>query len=325
VYVRDLESDRTALVSTNAAGTAPAGGSTTSAAWVGDGRRVAMVTGSSNLGSRDTNTYPDVYVRDMTSGSYSLISANAAGDDSGTGRSGQYDAVPPYGYHLDELSVSADGSVIAFGSDAGDLGPVDSDRPGLDHDVYVAAAPPPARFADVPVGHPFFDDIGWLVDEEIATGYSDGTFRAGAAVSRQTMAAFLYRAAGSPLGADPSCAVAPFDDVAIGHPFCGEIAWMVAEGVTTGYGDGAFRPGDAISRQAMAAFLFRWTDQDRGGACAGTDFSDVDADHPFCEEIAWLADTGVTSGYEDGAFRPGTVVTRQATAAFLHRLLDLET
>lgn len=172
----------------------------------------------------------------------------------------------------------------------------------------------------MPLTHPFFDEIGWLVDEGIATGYADGTFRGAAAVSRQAMAAFLYRAAGSPLGADPSCASAPFDDVAVGHPFCGEIAWMVDEGITAGYGDGTFRPADPISRQAIAAFPFRWTGQEEG-ACAGTEFSDVTADHPFCREIAWLADTGITTGYADGTFRPGVVVTRQATAAFLDRLL----
>ncbi|HEX6424079.1 MAG TPA: S-layer homology domain-containing protein [Acidimicrobiales bacterium] len=321
VYVRDLARDRTTLVSTNGAGTASAGGSSTSAAWVGDGRRVAMVTTASDLGPRDTNTYPDIYVRDMTSGTYALVSANAAGDNAGTGRSGQYDAVPPHGSYIDELSVSADGSLIAFGSDAGDLGPVDSDRGSANHDVYVATSPPPALFTDVPHTHPFFDDIGWLVDEGIATGYADGTFRGAAAVSRQAMAAFLYRAAGSPLGADPSCGGAPFGDVPTGHPFCGEIAWMAGEGIAAGYSDGTFRPADPISRQAIAAFLFRWTGQEEGDTCAGTEFSDVTAAHPFCPEIAWLADTGITTGYPDGTFRPGAVVTRQATAAFLHRLL----
>lgn len=320
VFVRDLARDVTTLVSTNGAGTAPAGGSTTSAAWVGDGRRVAMVTGATDLGFRDTNTHPDVYVRDMTSRTYTLVSANAAGDNAGNGMSGRFDILPPYGSYVDELSVSDDGSLIAFGSEANDLGPVDSDR-ARDHDAYVAGAPPPALFRDVPLTHPFFDEIGWLVDEGIATGYADGTFRGAAAVSRQAMAAFLYRAAGSPLGADPSCASAPFDDVAVGHPFCGEIAWMVDEGITAGYGDGTFRPADPISRQAIAAFLFRWTGQEEEGACAGTEFSDVAADHPFCREIAWLADTGITTGYADGTFRPGVVVTRQATAAFLHRLL----
>ncbi|MDZ7732594.1 MAG: S-layer homology domain-containing protein [Acidimicrobiia bacterium] len=48
-------------------------------------------------------------------------------------------------------------------------------------------------------------------------------------------------------------------------------------------------------------------------------FSDVDPTHPFHREIAWFADTGITTGYPDGTFRPGAEVTRQAAATFLHR------
>lgn len=49
----------------------------------------------------------------------------------------------------------------------------------------------------------------------------------------------------------------PFTDVAVGDAFCGEIAWVKAEGLSTGYSDGSFRSAVAMSRQAMAAFLYR--------------------------------------------------------------------
>lgn len=48
-------------------------------------------------------------------------------------------------------------------------------------------------------------------------------------------------------------------------------------------------------------------------------FSDVPKGHPFFDEIEWLATTGITTGYDDGTFRPGQQVTRQATAAFFYR------
>jgi hypothetical protein len=59
-----------------------------------------------------------------------------------------------------------------------------------------------------------------------------------------------------------------------------------------------------------------------GAALAGgpQTFSDVNASHPFYDEIEWLADTGITSGYPDGTFRPGAPVTRQAMAAYLERV-----
>ena len=48
-------------------------------------------------------------------------------------------------------------------------------------------------------------------------------------------------------------------------------------------------------------------------------FSDVPAAHTFFKEIVWAAEDGITTGYEDGTFRPGAVVTRQAAAAFIYR------
>jgi hypothetical protein len=53
-------------------------------------------------------------------------------------------------------------------------------------------------------------------------------------------------------------------------------------------------------------------------------FSDVPAGHPFAHDIYWLAETGVTTGYPDGTFRPDEPVTRQAMAAFLHRFHQLD-
>ena len=49
------------------------------------------------------------------------------------------------------------------------------------------------------------------------------------------------------------------------------------------------------------------------------DFSDVGDGHRHAASIAWLAESGITAGYEDGTFRPGAALTRQAMAAFLHR------
>jgi hypothetical protein len=55
-------------------------------------------------------------------------------------------------------------------------------------------------------------------------------------------------------------------------------------------------------------------------AGGGPTFSDVPPSHPFSDEIEWLADSGITTGYPDGTFRPGAPVTRQAMAAYLERV-----
>jgi len=70
------------------------------------------------------------------------------------------------------------------------------------------------------------------------------------------MAAFLQRI-GDPADAAPACTAAAFDDVGASHPFCREISWLVEADIADGYADGTFRGGAPVSRQAMAAFLFR--------------------------------------------------------------------
>jgi len=56
-----------------------------------------------------------------------------------------------------------------------------------------------------------------------------------------------------------------------------------------------------------------------GTAWAGQTFSDVPPDHPFASEIEAVASAGITTGFNDGTFRPGQNVTRGAMAAFMGR------
>ncbi|MCC5953380.1 MAG: S-layer homology domain-containing protein [Acidimicrobiia bacterium] len=175
-------------------------------------------------------------------------------------------------------------------------------------------------FPDVPAGHQFGVPIAWAVDQRITTGYDDGMFRPTESVSRQALAAFMYRADATG-DAQPACeGDAPFSDVPVSHPFCGHIEWLVGEGLATGFDDGTFRPTAAISRQAMAAFLARAELGESVPACDGdAPFSDVSVSHPFCGHIEWLVGEGLATGFDDGTFRPTDAISRQAAATFLWR------
>jgi hypothetical protein len=120
--------------------------------------------------------------------------------------------------------------------------------------------PSPASFSDVPTGHPFASEIGWLAGEGIAEGYPGGTFRPSGVVSRQAMAAFLQRLFVL-LGGEVVPSAPSFSDVPSDHPFAAQIGWLASLEITTGYPDGSFDPGGDVSRQAMAAFLYRLTQQ----------------------------------------------------------------
>jgi predicted outer membrane repeat protein len=117
----------------------------------------------------------------------------------------------------------------------------------------------------------------------------------------------------------------PFPDVSVNHQFAEEVYWLAQTGISGGFDDGTFRPGAAVTRQAMAAFLYRFAGEPEFTAPGTATFPDVPTSHPFFEEVEWLADSGVTGGFDDGTFRPGATVTRQAMAAFLYRYANLIT
>ena len=120
-------------------------------------------------------------------------------------------------------------------------------------------APSTPSFKDVPTTHPFYKEIEWLKAQGITTGYSDGTFRPSAPVNRDAMAAFFYRAAGSPHVDLP--ATSHFSDVSTDNQFYREITWLALKGISTGWPDGTYRPVTPIARDAMAAFIYRYTEK----------------------------------------------------------------
>jgi hypothetical protein len=176
---------------------------------------------------------------------------------------------------------------------------------------------PPDPFSDVATTHAFCSEITWLSASGITGGFADGTFQPGQKVSRQGMAAFLWRLAGEPAPDDPAHG---FSDVPATSPFGTAIAWMVEEGITGGFSDGTFRPRQAVSRQSMAAFLWRYEGEPAPDDPAHG-FSDVAATSPFGSAIAWMVERDITGGFPDGTFRPGAPVTRQGMAAFLYRFV----
>ena len=78
---------------------------------------------------------------------------------------------------------------------------------------------------------------------------------------------------------------------------------MKAQGITTGWSDGTFRPDSSVNRDSMAAFFYRYADSPAYEAPAQARFTDVSTDNMFYREISWLASQGVTTGWPDRAER----------------------
>jgi hypothetical protein len=183
----------------------------------------------------------------------------------------------------------------------------------LDHE------PVDPTFSDVSASNPFFHEVEWMEIVQISTGYEDGTYRPSAPVSRQAMSAFLHRLVGSPTV--PPNFPQLFPDVSPSHPFFEAISFMAVAEITGGYPDGTFRGGAPVTRQAMSAFMYRLAADPGYEPPGSASFSDVSTSHPFFDEVEWMADTEITTGYADGTFRPGATVSRQAMSAFMYRLI----
>ena len=179
----------------------------------------------------------------------------------------------------------------------------------------------PTAFTDVDTSNQFYTEISWLADWGIAQGWPDGTFRPTQPVNRDAMAAFLYRYAGEPDVTPPD--ESPFTDMPTDAQFYLEVSWLADERISVGWPDGTFRPTQPVNRDAMAAFLFRFAGEPDFTAPEESPFTDMPPDTQFYVDVSWLADMGISTGWEDGTFRPAQPVNRDAMAAFLYRFDDI--
>ncbi|MCL6423273.1 S-layer homology domain-containing protein [Brachybacterium sp. JHP9] len=177
-------------------------------------------------------------------------------------------------------------------------------------------------FTDIKEGDEHFDAVLWAYNAGIAKGYPDYTYRPLAPVNRDAMAAFLHRMAGSPAVTLPR--TEPFTDITKGDQHYEAVIWAYQNAITTGYPDRTFRPTEPIARNAMAAFLYRYAGSPATAAPTTAPFADVPAGSAFAKEIAWLKERGIAKGWADGTFRPYSPMNRDATAAFIQRVVVQE-
>src|SRR6266536_5956726 len=121
VFLRNRTNATTTLVSVNASGIGGGNGHSISPALSANGRYVVFESEASNLVPNDTNNASDVFLRDLASGTTTLVSVNSAGTGGGNGPS-------------TSSLISADGRFVNFASTASDLAANDTNRAS---DVFV--------------------------------------------------------------------------------------------------------------------------------------------------------------------------------------------
>jgi hypothetical protein len=208
--------------------------------------------------------------------------------------------------------VSEDGTRIAFVSAAD---PTGDNSDGFNEVFLATCGAPVPLFTDVPASNAFFDEVQWMVERGIASGFPNALFKPLDAVKRQQMANFLYNLAGQPPFTPP--ATPTFVDVPTSSPFFLQIEWMVDQGIASGFPGGRFKPLDAVKRQQMANFLYNLAGQPSFTPPGTPTFSDVPTTNPFYLQVEWMTAEGIAAGFPGGIFKPLDPVKRQQMARFV--------
>ena len=175
-------------------------------------------------------------------------------------------------------------------------------------------------FVDVAEDAVYYDAVLWAYyhePEQITSGFDATHFGPQNACTRAQVVTFLWRAAGCP---EPTGDTSMFNDASsIASPYQKAVAWAVEKGITTGFADGTFRPNDSVTRAQVVTFLWRYENRPAtSGSIAGfTDAASIA--EPYQQAVAWAVEKGITTGYNDGSFRPNATCTRWAVVLFMYR------
>lgn len=173
-----------------------------------------------------------------------------------------------------------------------------------------------ASFKDVPVSYRFHEEIDFLSDLGIISGFPDGKFAPDTQVTRAQAAIMIGRT----FEFDGTKRATTFKDVGANTAASGYIDAAVDAGIISGFPDGTFKPDQTVTRGQLAILLTRAFDLRNTVPVNFKDVSKSSAAYPYIGKI--LA-SKITAGYPDNTYRPDTAVTRGQFAAFMSRSLDI--
>jgi len=156
------------------------------------------------------------------------------------------------------------------------------------------------------------DYVQYLADQNVISGYPDGSFRPNALVTRAQFAKMVVLAMQWQLvtPATPS-----FSDVPAGFWGYSYIETAVAHGAISGYPDGTFRPNSDVTRAQVAKIIYlarQWSTVE-----GSVRFNDVQQSDWFYTYVQAAGVSEIMGGYSDSTFRPNLPATRAQVAKIL--------
>lgn len=234
---------------------------------------------------------------------------------------------PDKGYKLDKLTVT-DGSgktvstvkksdtVYTFAM------PASAVTVGVSY-VKATETPSETKFNDVSANDWFASAVDYVTGKGMMNGTADNTFSPKANTTRGMVVTVLYR-----LENQPSTSAASFTDVASGAYYANAVAWANANGIVSGYGSGKFGPNDKVTREQLAAILYRYAQYKKYDVSVGEDtnilsYDDAQSISTYAiPAIQWACGAGVVTGKSGSKLDPKGNATRAEVAAMLMRFCE---
>ena len=180
-------------------------------------------------------------------------------------------------------------------------------------------------FNDVPEGYWAYDAIQYVYGEGLMAGTSGSTFNPEGTTTRGQIVTILWRLSGSPV----VNYLMDFDDVDPAAYYAEAIRWATSEGIAGGYGGGVFGPDDPITREQLAAMLYRYAqlmgyDVSIGENTNILSYADAfDVSEYAVSALQWACGAGIIHGTGDGStLTPQGETTRAQVATVLMRFCE---
>ena len=184
--------------------------------------------------------------------------------------------------------------------------------------------PPPSvqSFTDVSASAWYYDAVSYVYENGMMEGTGGTLFQPAVTTTRGMIVTMLYRLEG-----EPAAGQSTFTDVAAGAWYTSAVAWASANGIVEGYGNDRFGPDDTITREQMAAILYRYA-QYKGydvtasdGSLSGyTDAGQVSAWAQTA--MVWANAKGLITGTGAAVLNPLGNASRAEVAAILMRFVE---
>ena len=179
-------------------------------------------------------------------------------------------------------------------------------------------------FADAAPTAWYHDGVHYCLENGLMRGVSGGKFLPDGITTRAQLVTILWRLEGGP---ETNGAVR-FGDVAGGAWYTQAVRWAAGCGVVKGYDNGCFGPDDAVTREQMAAILYRYAQHKGYDVSAGKDtnilsFNDAFAVSEYAiPAMQWAVGTGVINGTTASTLSPRGDASRAQAANILYRFLS---